>query len=249
MIQLIGLLLAGTHTIHEEAYVPTAAPSVDPTVLGHTTMPPTHSPSSAQPPERTRNVRRQASADGAPTDSFCVQVITSSGVSNCEGGGLAVIVNGNEVVSGMYTSGNSVLQQCFPAGSTFQIRNPGTDGWTGHVQISTDGGLNFQPGNCTVGCDNIGSTATIIVDGDANPCGTADSFCHNGATCTVSTVGQATGGWTQLGANIDGMRLHEQLGMSVSLSANGTIVAVGGFLLSEGRRGGCVQVFELVAGV
>ena len=85
---------------------------------------------------------RGACAD--PTD-LCVRITTSSGVSGCEGGGLAVIVNGVEVRSATgWTSGVQVHEGCYPAGSMVQVNNPvrtiHRDGWTGHVLLSNNGG-------------------------------------------------------------------------------------------------------------
>ena len=65
---------------------------------------------------------RGAYAD--PTD-LCIRITTSSGVSGCEGGGLAVIVNGVEVSSATgWTSGVQVPEGCYPAGSVVQVNNP-----------------------------------------------------------------------------------------------------------------------------
>lgn len=55
--------------------------------------------------------------------------------------------------------------------------------------------------------------------------------------------------WTQIGGDIEGEASHENAGFDVSLSADGTVVAVGAFLSnSYGSESGVVRVYENISG-
>ena len=60
---------------------------------------------------------------------------------------------------------------------------------------------------------------------------------------TAPSVGDSY--WTQLGADIDGENADDQSGYSVSLSSDGTIVAIGAIYNGEnGQYSGHVRVYQ-----
>jgi hypothetical protein len=87
--------------------------------------------------------------------------------------------------------------------------------------------------NQTVFTSNIASTVSIMV----TPPG-----------ALTTTYGTS---WTQRGADIDGEAVGDQSGYSVSLSADGTVVAIGAPINTgaSGRESGQVRVYALNAGV
>ena len=64
-------------------------------------------------------------------------------------------------------------------------------------------------------------------------------------TLTVKTLTVTPSGWTQRGQDIDGEAAYDTSGYSVSLSANGTIVAIGAIVNEDnGLYSGSVRVYE-----
>ena len=54
-----------------------------------------------------------------------------------------------------------------------------------------------------------------------------------------------SGNWTRLGSDIDGEAAGDQLGQSVSLSSDGSIVAIGAYMNDDiGADSGHVRVYE-----
>ncbi|HLW63247.1 MAG TPA: T9SS type A sorting domain-containing protein [Flavobacterium sp.] len=65
----------------------------------------------------------------------------------------------------------------------------------------------------------------------------------------VRVYKNVSGNWVQIGDDIDGEAAHDNSGFSVSLSADGNIVAIGAFLSSSnGDRSGTVRVYENISG-
>merc|ERR1712051_638549 len=60
------------------------------------------------------------------------------------------------------------------------VQNPGDDAWTGSVEYSSDGGLSFHPMYCTAGCNSVGPTSKIVVDGNADSSKQAPLQCSMG---------------------------------------------------------------------
>jgi hypothetical protein len=73
----------------------------------------------------------------------------------------------------------------------------------------------------------------------------------NGTSSGHVRVYQNTGGvWTQIGSDIDGEAINDQSGISVSLSSDGSIVAIGASLNDEnGNNSGHVRVYQNIGGV
>jgi hypothetical protein len=59
----------------------------------------------------------------------------------------------------------------------------------------------------------------------------------------------SSGAWTQMGADVDGEATDDQSGHSVSLSSDGTIVAVGAYANDDGgANAGHVRVYQYSSG-
>src|SRR5690606_25336796 len=105
---------------------------------------------------------------------------------------------------------------------------------------------------------------TIPGEGNADRFGRNLSFSADGTVLAVSgylnsQIGLKAGHvrvfqnisnvWTQVGNDIDGEVALESSGFDVSLSADGTTVAVGVFLShSNGDRSGTVRIYENISG-
>jgi hypothetical protein len=133
------------------------------------------------------------------------------------------------------------------------VGNDGNGNGAGHVRIYT-----YSAGSWTqlgadidgeaVG-DNSGWSVSLSADGTRVAIG---ARLNDG---TGSNAGHAriyeysAGSWTQLGADIDGEAAVDQSGWSVSLSADGTRVAIGArFNDGNGNYAGHVRIYEYSAG-
>ena len=87
-----------------------------------------------------------------------------------------------------WASGSTVLQVCQERPFTIRLRAPSTNGWTGSVWRSEDGGSSYgQPMVCAEGCTgSTSSAAAIVVDGDDDASDQATTQCLNGATCSLT---------------------------------------------------------------
>jgi len=91
--------------------------------------------------------------------------------------------------------------------------------------------------------------------------GTSVSLSANGNVLAVGTIFEATTGvvriysntngvWTQIGNTIHGEGNSDRFGRSISLSSDGTILAVGGYLNSgNGTDAGHVRIYHNISGV
>uniref|UniRef100_A0A7S4V4Q2 Apple domain-containing protein n=1 Tax=Ditylum brightwellii TaxID=49249 RepID=A0A7S4V4Q2_9STRA len=121
--------------------------------------------------------------------------ITTGGV-RYDDGYLDVFVNtgdGNGYVgvtqSGVkYALNSVVLEKCYSGLVGLQVKNSNANAWAGSIETSVDGGLSYTPMVCKDNCTPVGdSTASIVVDGDAN--GDRAVKCLNGDTCTLVNSG------------------------------------------------------------
>ena len=97
--------------------------------------------------------------------------------------------------------------------------------------------------------DNSGSSVSLSSDGSIVAIG-ADNNDGNGNNAGHVRVYQyASGSWSNLGADIDGETANDWSGWSVSLSSDGTIVAIGA-LYNDGTasNAGHVRVYQYASG-
>jgi Flp pilus assembly pilin Flp len=113
----------------------------------------------------------------------------------------------------------------------------------GQVQIGND--INGEAAG-----DNSGSVTALSSDGSVLAVGAHFNQGNGSSAGHVRVFGDLNGTWTQIGDDIDGESFGNQSGRSVSLSSDGSIVAIGEPIDSEnGSVSGQVRVFENVGGV
>lgn len=132
----------------------------------------------------------------------------------------------------------------------------GTDNAIGHVRVYENvGGTWTQIGSDLDGeaaDDNFGNSVSINSSGSVVAIGgwRNDEFAGSaGHTRVYENVG---GTWTQIGSDIDGEASGDRSGTSVSISSNGTIVAIGAYF-NDGNSGtlnssGHVRIYQNQSG-
>ena len=124
--------------------------------------------------------------------------------------------------------------------------------WAGHVRVWVWNGTAWvQRGQDIDGeaaGDNSGNSVSLSADGTILAIGTrfnSNSNGSNSGSVRVWEWNSTTSLWVQRGEDIDGEAAVDNSGTSVSLSANGTIVAIGApFNDGNGSNSGSVRVFE-----
>lgn len=97
--------------------------------------------------------------------------------------------------------------------------------------------------------DQSGLSLDLSSDGNTVAIGSINNGGGGSGSGHVRVYRFTAGVWTQLGADIDGVASGDQAGASVSLNADGSIVAVGSIRNDDnGSNSGHVRVFELNAG-
>ena len=97
--------------------------------------------------------------------------------------------------------------------------------------------------------DNSGSSVSLSSDGTIVAIGAPDNDGNGSFAGHVRIYEYSAGSWTQLGADIDGEAAGDLSGSSVSLSSNGTIVAIGAYSNDgNGTGAGHVRVYEYSSG-
>jgi len=123
----------------------------------------------------------------------------------------------------------------------------------GHVRVfQYSSGSWIQLGNTIEGIstsDSFGETLDLSADGNILAVGLRE---HNGNgqnSGQVRIYQNIQGNWTQLGQNINGLQPGDGLGISLSLSDDGSIVAIGANAISTaGGPTGYTVVYQNVAG-
>jgi Flp pilus assembly pilin Flp len=89
----------------------------------------------------------------------------------------------------------------------------------------------------------LSSDGSVVAIGAPNNCG---SFYYAGHVRIYENI---SGSWTQIGADIDGEAYWDNSGFSISLSADGTVVAIGAYNNDgTGTSAGHVRVYENISG-
>ncbi|MCB0736111.1 MAG: T9SS type A sorting domain-containing protein [Bacteroidetes bacterium] len=121
------------------------------------------------------------------------------------------------------------------------------DGSKGHVKVyENKGGKWSQIGSDIDGAEVGDQSAEAIALSDDGKVVAIGANMHDGERGHVRVYENVDGTWTQIGADLDGDAAKDRFGESVSLSADGKIVAIGGNL-HDGRKGH-VRIFENVNG-
>ncbi len=131
--------------------------------------------------------------------------------------------------------------------------NGGARGFTGHVRIyKLMAGSWIQVGADIEGerdGDQSGISVSLSADGSRVAIGADHNFGTGMRSGQARIYELNSGIWTQVGADINGAVTGDESGRSVSLSADGSRVAVGGPMNDgAGNNAGHVRIYELMAG-
>jgi Flp pilus assembly pilin Flp len=133
------------------------------------------------------------------------------------------------------------------------IGNSGSSSYSGHVRIyknisgtwtqvgtDIDGEASYDKSGRSISLSSDGSTVAIGADGND---GTGSDAGH------VRVYKNISGTWTQVGADIDGEAAGDNSGRSVSLSSDGSTVAIGAIYNDgTGSSAGHVRVYKNISG-
>merc|ERR1712050_722417 len=100
-------------------------------------------------------------------------------------GDLSVRSGGSELVALRYFDKGAVASDtCYltPLDEVY-VQNPGDNAWAGSVEYSSDGGVSFHSMYCTAGCNSVGPTSKIVVDGNADSSKQAPYYKLEEGTC------------------------------------------------------------------
>ncbi|UPT72039.1 MAG: T9SS type A sorting domain-containing protein [Flavobacterium sp. JAD_PAG50586_2] len=123
---------------------------------------------------------------------------------------------------------------------------------TGHVRVYQNiSGVWTQMGSNIVGeaaGDRSGYNLSLSSDGSILAIGAYQNDGNGASSGQVRVYQNVSGFWTQRGSDIDGEATNNYNGYSLSLSANGSILATGAYLNSgNGANSGHVRVYDLTA--
>lgn len=133
------------------------------------------------------------------------------------------------------------------------IGNDGNGNASGHVRIYEYSGGTWSKLGADIdgeaAGDLSGTSVSLSNDGTTVAIGAIDNN-GNGSSAGHVRVYQYSGGiWSQLGSDIDGEAANDESGVSVSLSANGSIVAIGAqFNTDNGFSAGHVRIYQYSGG-
>ncbi len=131
--------------------------------------------------------------------------------------------------------------------------NDGTYTWIGHVRVySWNGSAWTQIGSDIDGeaaYDRSGYSIALSSDGSIVAIGAINNDGNGSSSGHVRVYSWNGSAWTQIGSDIDGEERYEQSGWSVSMSSDGSIVAIGATNNDgNGKDSGHVRVYQNVAG-
>jgi cytoskeletal protein CcmA (bactofilin family) len=164
--------------------------------------------------------------------------IPSSAIIGGVGSGSSngVDISSNQTISGLKTFSNGIN-----VGNTF-LQNIS---WTDWTKLGQD--IDAEAAD-----DQCGWSVSLSDDGSIVAVGALlnDGNGSNSGHCRVYQYNSGTNAWTKLGQDIDGEAGGNQSGVSVSLSANGTIVAIGAFQNAgvNGSNSGHCRVWQYNSG-
>lgn len=123
---------------------------------------------------------------------------------------------------------------------------------TGHVRVYKNvSGVWTQIGSNIIGeaaGDRSGYSLSLSSDGSIVAIGAYQNDGNGSSAGHVRMYKNISGVWTQIGSDINGEAINNYSGYSVSLSSNGSIVAIGAYLNSDnGSNSGHVRVYDLTA--
>ncbi|UPQ80503.1 T9SS type A sorting domain-containing protein [Flavobacterium azooxidireducens] len=134
------------------------------------------------------------------------------------------------------------------------LNNDGNGSNSGHVRIYENNfGVWNQIGsniNGEAAVNFSGRSVSLSSDGNVVAIGASGNHGNGSNSGHVRIYENISGVWTQIGSDIDGEAAFDYSGYNVSLSSDGTIVAVGAYGNDEnGIDSGQVKVYENISGV
>jgi len=118
---------------------------------------------------------------------FCLRIVT--GTSKHDDGDLEVDWGNGAMLGGRYSKGETVTDACHDRPiHAIHVQAGSTNAWSGSVEYSSDAGESFHPMSCTAGCNMVGSSSNIVVDGNQDGEILADLQCLNKARCTLENA-------------------------------------------------------------
>jgi hypothetical protein len=131
--------------------------------------------------------------------------------------------------------------------------NTGAGTWAGHTRIyQNKNGSWVQLGqdiNGEAQYDQFGWSVSLSKDGEVVAVGAIGNDGNGSFSGHTRVYKYDTGAWIQLGADIDGEAAGDHSGGSVSLSADGSVVAIGATGNdSNGNNSGHVRIYEYTSG-
>ena len=84
-----------------------------------------------------------------------------------------------------------MLDSCYTTMTTVTANDPNTNGWSGLIELSRDGGVSYQPATCTNCVTGTESDAAIDFDGDSTAQG-SPARCIGGALCNLAFLADTT---------------------------------------------------------
>lgn len=132
--------------------------------------------------------------------------------------------------------------------------NQGNGSHSGHVRVYENiSGVWTQIGadiNGEAVGDLSGFSVSLSADGNFVAIGAVENNGNGNNSGQVRIYENISGVWTQIGADIDGESAYDRFGWSVSISSDGSVVAIGSYENDgNGTDSGHVRVFENISGV
>ena len=133
-------------------------------------------------------------------------------------------------------------------------RNDGNGNSSGHVRVYHNiSGVWTQIGSNINGeaqYDESGKSVSLSSDGSIVAIGASYNTGNGAGSGHVRIYRNISGVWTQIGSDINGEAAGDRSGLYVSLSSDGTIVAIGSpYSNANGTESGQVRIFQNVSGV
>lgn len=125
-------------------------------------------------------------------------------------------------------------------------------GTFGFIQVfQNNGGTWTQVGADII--DNtpiaLGYSIKLSADGSVLAVGAPEASANGSDSGAVRIYENISGTWTQIGADINGAAANDNSGRAISISADGSIVAIGAeYFNGSGSRTGHVRIFENISG-
>ena len=133
-------------------------------------------------------------------------------------------------------------------------KNDGNGNSSGHVRVYKNvSGVWTQVGSDIDGeamYDDCGDSVSLSSDGNILAIGASYNNGNGNGSGHVRVYQNISGVWTKIGSDINGEAAGDRSGLSVSLSSNGTIVAIGSpYSNVNGDDSGQVRIFQNISGV